>query len=631
MTFGGTYNNIVTDQFNTVTSLTDQQRAQAVAGTKLTEAVQMLYSIVLYDSQEDSILKVGGLDPANRTGWAEYFFRIPPKVHEFDEPFATSIVNTQEAGKFVESYGSIVKSIRLTGTTGLRPNKAVAEKIPLLGVTQDQLRGLLGADITSKRSRLSNSEASGHDDIIFLRNIFRKYSDLKMSDNLAGRVVMMWRNIKDADYWIVEPEDFKLSQSSSSPLTYEYNISLKTLGKFDFSYKFNPDPLARARSIQNMLMRLQDYSQNLFNVFSTISNQINRAVGFVNFSVSNFILNPILSVINGLNAVKTATFGIVRGLRNTALTLRDNVNQAIEQLVAVPADLRDLIRGLRRTKIICAKILSEPVASESTVRDAASKINRYAAAYQTPGTTTTARRAPSSSPTYIGNSSAPSSTSGSTVSPDEDIGDIAERLLGSRSEWRILVTLNSLRAPYVSSTGGSGVLKPGDTILYPADNLSFANKAVVGTGNPTPNETSNDPNANNPAQVPYGRDLRLRSESLGSSEITDIAINQRGDLASIAGIPNIEQAIRIKFITEQGELPAHPKFGAKFTAGRKATASTFNDLRIDTTRTILSDTRVGTIRDLRFLAVGDKLAVTANIAISNSDSVFSTSFALRGF
>jgi hypothetical protein len=368
----------------------------------------------------------------------------------------------------------------------------------------------------------------------------------------------------------------------------------------------------------------------LFNVFNTVSSQINRALGFANFAISNLILNPILSVINGLNAVKSSAFGIVRGLRNSALSLIENIDVAISQLKNIP-DLFETVRGLRRAKITCARILSEPVAAESTVRDVGARINRYASAYETAGTLTTPRRAPSSSPSYIGYSPAPSTTGSSTVSPEEDIRDIAERLLGSRSDWRILVTLNNLRAPFVSTTGGPGVLKPGDTILYPSDSLSFANKAVVGTGNPSPNETANDSNANNPLQISYGRDLRLKSEAIGGYEITDVAINQRGDLASIAGIPNIEQALKLKFITEQGELPAHPKFGAKFPSGRKATANAFNDLRIATTRTILSDTRVDSIRDLRFLAVGDTLAVTADLAISNSADVLSTSFALRGF
>lgn len=621
---------LATNPFNTVNSLTETQRAQAVQGAKLTEAVQTLYSIVLYDTQEDQTLEATGLDPAFRTNLAQFFFRTPPKVHEFDEPFATSVVNTQQAGKFVESYGSIVKSIRITGTTGLRPNKVVSPRIPFLGITQDQIDGLLGQDVVSRRSLLPASEASGHDDIIFLRNIFRKYSDLKQSDALAGRVVMLWRNLKDADYWIVEPEDFRLSQSSGSPLTYEYNISLKTLGKFDFSYRPRVDSLASARSLQNMLLRIQDYSQNLFSVFSTIARQIDRVAGFA-VAVVNTVTKSILSVINGLNAVKTSIFGIVKGLRNAALTLVDDIDTAIDQLITLPVELRDLIRGLRRAKVTCARILSEPVAAESDVRDVGSRINRYASAYETAGTTTTARRAPASSPSYIGYAAAPSRTSSTTVSPDEDIRDIAERLTGSRSDWRILVTLNNLRAPFISAAGGPGVLKPGDSLLYPADNLSFANNAVVGTGNPTSNETANDPSASNPAQLPYGRDLRLRSESGNGEDLTDLVVNQRGDLASIAGIPNIEQAIRIKFITEQGDLPAHPDFGAKFPTGRKATPSNFTDLNIATTRTLLSDTRVASIKDLRFVAVGDTLAVTADVIISNSENILSTSFALSRF
>jgi hypothetical protein len=102
-------------------------------------------------------------------------------------------------------------------------------------------------------------------------------------------------------------------------------------------------------------------------------------------------------------------------------------------------------------------------------------------------------------------------------------------------------------------------------------------------------------------------------------------------LGSIVGIPNVEQAIRIKFITERGELPAHSKFGAKFPIGRKASPASFNAFRIDALRTLISDNRISTIKSLDFVAVEDVLALSADLVMTDSQNILSTSFALRRF
>jgi hypothetical protein len=616
---------------NTVTTLTPAQRTQAVQGATLTDLVQSLYSLCLYDTEEDAVLVSPGLDPGNRTNNAEYFFRVPPKVHEFDEPFATTISHTQDHGKYIESYGSIQKSLRLSGTTGLRPNKVAPAVVPVLGITEAQLRAVTTSPFENANIQsISSAERTGHDDIIFLRNIFRRYSDLKSEDELASRVIMLWRNLKDADYWIVEPEDFRLSQASNSPLTYEYAIALKTLGRFDFSYSAAEDPLELARSRQRMLARLQEYGQNLLNIFLTISTQLNRVQGLV-VSLSDIILSPVLGIINGLNAVKTSVFGITRGLINQVDTLVTNLGTAITALVEITEPQDSIVRALRRLEITCARILSEPAASESDVRSVAQNIDRYSEAYVVAGTITTPSRAPDASPTYVGYEVAPSTVGSDLVGEGEDIRDIALRLLGSRSRWRILVILNRLRSPFIAPVAAPGVLAPGDAILYPADSALSRSGAAVGTQNPTTNETLGNPQANSPAQLSYGRDLRLRSTFVGAEELTDLVVNQRGDLGSVAGVPNIEQAIRIKFITERGELPAHPKFGAKFPIGRKATPSSFNELRINTINTLVSDRRVQTVRELSFSTIEDVLAVTADIVLINSQDILSTSFALRRF
>lgn len=631
---------------DTVTRLSEEQRAQAVQGAKLTQQIQLLYSIALYDVVRDEILPAVGLDPAERTAAAEYFFSVPPKVHEFDEPFATSIVNTQDGGKFVESYGSIIKSIRISGTTGVRPNKTLPtfdEGTFTTGIEGDnpfafsldpglkstpESRFSLSTFSTGRR-KIPVSEVTGHDDVIFLRNIFRHYSDLKASDQLAGRVVMLWRNIKDADYWIVEPEDFRLSQNSASPLKYDYNIAFKTLGKFDFSYSLPIDELKKRRGPKAAAARTEETTRELLNS-ALILNRNTVRLGSRGTSVRDRVSRILYRVTSALRAARSVSFGIIRGLRATTLLLQNNTLQSLSLLIPIlpPQDI--VINTLRRILRLCDKILTLPPALETTVGDVAVAIGRYTAAYQTPGTLTTPRSGPTGSPTYIGSESPPAAVESDVVYPGEDIRDVAARVLDDRDRWRILVALNKLRAPFISPTGGPGILVPGDTILYPSDRSTVVG-GIVGTQKPTSNETKNNSSANTPGQLSYGRDLVIQSTFVGAEELTDLVINQRGDLGSIAGLNNVQQAIRIKFITQRGELPAHQLFGAKFPIGRKATSDSFTSLRLDTLRTILSDTRVRTVENLNFRAVGDTLAVVANVVLENSQDVLSTSFALRRF
>jgi hypothetical protein len=616
---------------NTTTILSPDQRVQATQGGQLTAAIQNLYSIVLYDTVADKTFAVDGhLDPAKRTHNAEYFFRVPPKVHEFDEPFATTIINTQYGGKYVESFGSILKSIRISGTTGIRPNKIAPTK-SILGVTQNQVDLLLGQGLNTELRTIPKNEATGHDDIIFLRNIFRKYSDIKDDpSDLAGRIVMLWRNVKDADYWVVEPEDFRLSQNSSSPLTYEYSISLKTLARFDFVLTLDADPLEAARRQARLFSRVQEYGQNILNIFLTISTQITRVAGYANF-ISTTVLAPMLNVLNGLSAVATASRNTIKALQSNLKTLSRNIDDAITRFqneAVLP--VQDIImNSLRRASVTVAHASGEPAFRDSHSSDLPATLGRRTNAYTTEAIATRPRRAPEFSPTYIGTEQAPESAASALVGPGEDLRDIADRLLGDRARWRLLATMNGLRAPYISPLGGPGVLMPGDTIMVPGTGVRF--NVVVGASGTSPDESDNNAQANAENQLAYGRDLRLKSVMHGSEELTDLVINQRGDLGAIQGVPNVEQAIRIKFYTQRGELPAHPKFGAKVAIGRKATPTSFAELRINAMSTLMSDSRVKEVRDLKFISYGDALSITSNVVLTNSQDSMSTSFALRRF
>jgi hypothetical protein len=216
----------------------------------------------------------------------------------------------------------------------------------------------------------------------------------------------------------------------------------------------------------------------------------------------------------------------------------------------------------------------------------------------------------------------------------ETIKDVAARVLGDRGRWHELVLLNDLRYPFLSASGGDNVVAYGELLVYPSTDAEGAPSDQVNARSPSTRELDDTGNTRLGAVTnSYGRDIRLQSVSAsltGDTTQTDFVVNDAGDISTIAGIPNVEQAIRLKFATEQGELTVHQFYGSQFPVGSKSTQSAFTAYQLDVRNTILSDKRVAAIQDLDMSAVGDVLSVSATIRLVNSSELLSTDFALRG-
>lgn len=625
-------------QRSSISSLSSRQRQQIAFGGPYDPTIGHLYSLVLWDLRRNQVITNPELDPAGRRTSAEFNFLVPPKVHEMKEPFATTIVPTQNGGKYVESHGSLIRNVRLQGTTGLRPHKnsgfSALRDIPLLGGFGDL------ADATSSlltqgfanRDTIPESEITGLDDILFLRNIFRALSDLR-ERGTGNHIAMMWRNAKDGDYWIVEPTDFKLQQSSSSPMTYEYVIELKTLAPYSAVFTYPEDPLSWIKSTQRFFSRVQQFNNAFRNAFLVVSTQIRRIEALGVFGVTA-ILSPIVSIVQGLQDIKSTTENFGTGIRHQAESLFSTITTGLAQLHQDDFEFKvlerqdPLRRELRRLQITCAALMTEAALQESVGTRAGAQKNRATKAYDKGGSAVSGARSPSvgGSSAFLGNQDITGNLAESKVHTGEDIRSLASRLLGDRRRWHTLVIINDLRAPYITPTGEEGTLAPGDSVLYPSEDPSSGTTANV-------NESDRESGDRDltPAHRAFGRDLRLKTISVGGRELTDLEVNQYGDISTVVGVPNVEQAIKLKFSTEQGQLPAHPYYGARFPIGGKATPETFTEFHVNARATMLSDTRVQSVQKLDFLASGDTLFISANVVLNNTTDILSASFALRRF
>jgi len=597
------------------------------------------YGIFIWDMITNTTHAVTGLNPADAAARPAYYFSMAPKVYEMSDPFATQITPTQSGGKFVESHGSIIKSIRLSGTTGIRPNRSAGKfaEIPLIGSALTELDADLDVLLVRDKWKTAPvSEQTGFDDIIFLRNIFRKYSDFRENNTFSNHIVMVFYNAKEGDSWIVEPADFKLVRNASSPLTYEYQIQFSTLAPFGTG-AIQPDtvdPLQKVLDVRKIFSRVQEYNNSLRRAFLVVSTQIRRLEGLGVFAETQ-LLSPIINVTRGLGVIRAtgATFGT--RLRHNTLVLRDELDNAIDLLTGTPGvEAQDaLVRTLRRTQITAARILAEPGVRESANSDATSRQDRYTDAYVTGGTTVQRqRRSPDlgGSSIFIGSTPVTDRVAQDFVNGGEDLRSIAGRLLNDKGSWHILAAMNGLSAPYISSDGRTGTLKIGDPILYPSPDAGIDSSTIRPVNTDDSESSGKDTNTLGPSQQAYGRDIRLASIPVSNSvDLADFKISQQGDISTIVGVPNVEQAIIIKFSTERGELPAHPSFGASFPIGSKATVSSINDFRVHTTATLTSDTRVRDIKNINFVTVGDVLVVNATLLLTNVTDSLNTSVSLR--
>jgi hypothetical protein len=170
------------------------------------------------------------------------------------------------------------------------------------------------------------------------------------------------------------------------------------------------------------------------------------------------------------------------------------------------------------------------------------------------------------------------------------------------------------------------VLTPGDSFLYPSD--TGTDPLSINVQNPREGQDSYTQfSGGDISAQAYGRDIRL--ESASDADLSTMAISQSGDLDTIVGVANVEQAMKIKFITEQGTLLMHPKFGATYAIGTKADESSFNTFYVNVIATLKSDPRITTVDYARFVVVGDVLALDTRVTLNDTNDFVATNFALR--
>ncbi len=177
---------------------------------------------------------------------------------------------------------------------------------------------------------------------------------------------------------------------------------------------------------------------------------------------------------------------------------------------------------------------------------------------------------------------------------DTRVGDsiqvIAVRELGDADRWRDLVNLNGLTPPYIT------------------DDLAQAGPSVLLAGQQSIKVPSPAPAATGVADVEsvFGIDLSLARGRL--------AVAPGGDLLTIAGVPNLDQALSNRLGTPLGELIRHPDYGCDvyklIGQGGGATSDRLAVSKV--VQAIRSDRRIDRVENATGSIAGDQIAVTAD-------------------
>jgi hypothetical protein len=288
-------------------------------------------------------------------GVTEFNFPMNPRTLDLEEPAAVVIRPTQGGGQFIEHQGQIYKNITISGTTGLRPNAK-----SLQGVTLDPDTGL------------SPEERTGFDDLIDLRNVFRAYYLAKVDAQLANHVIMVWKNGKEGEYFVVEPISFKTGRDSSSPLTATYTIVLRTIKRYTnfLAEQVKDSHTDRQKDPKKQRSKMNKAIQSLANDISVVNERLDVALTSAENTIRDILTpaNELLTSLSDLANTSQRAIQIPRAaLHQLSLNLQTaifEISETIYQPTTIGtnyfnADKADIVSSFRSLKRTVLAVLAE--------------------------------------------------------------------------------------------------------------------------------------------------------------------------------------------------------------------------------------------------------------------------------
>lgn len=171
-----------------------------------------------------------------------------------------------------------------------------------------------------------------------------------------------------------------------------------------------------------------------------------------------------------------------------------------------------------------------------------------------------------------------------TLRAGDTLQRLAGRAYGDADRWREIAEFNGLRS--ASHWGDGRPLRVGDELLIPYDASSANDLGLARRGDV------------------FGRDLRVSMQG-------DLVLDD--DISLIEGDANLEQALRIRLLSEQGSASYAPEFGLPLAVGASLNARVVAFCASHIDQQLRSDPRVDDVREIEIEDNGDALAVRASV------------------
>lgn len=577
-----------------------------------------------------------------------FVFPVSPQVVNLDEPPANDVTATQ-SGVYVEEQGQFIGNLTIEGTFGFRPSNVplrdtgvaaqlqrafgIDDNVNALKNSVDKLsQGLGGARVFGNddpKTGIARGEITGLQWTRIFRNIFAAYHAAKNDSARASQTIMLFGDLKMADFWLIVPGPLRTYRDSrSSPMTYRYQFQCRTVARADDAFK------TPAKEDFYVPAFTQDTLVKVLNTLRNLGDVVRNSVGLVGdtlegtaqlgLRVTDAILEPLDAITEGIDRINTGAerfaklpADIARRVARSALDFAQAIDRSasIGQQVFggragdISHSYKDVVRQMGRVDDAFGKIGKGSINSKAKKR-AEAYLARTATAAAPLGQTLGRKDAvnPVSQFDY-GNLPLPESVAEDVVRSRESIKRLARRLLGDAARWKEIVLLNQLEAPYLSTAGnGKTILRPGDRVLYPVVNNLGGQISNV---------------ANRSAK--RERKQKLSEDQLGTdvalTDDFDLVISPSGDLSYQTGRENLRQALRLAFATQQGELKLHPYYGVAFPIGTKALFGDLADFLFAARVTLAADPRIAGVARMNFeLEGGDTVRLRAALEVVAADN-----------
>lgn len=210
-----------------------------------------------------------------------------------------------------------------------------------------------------------------------------------------------------------------------------------------------------------------------------------------------------------------------------------------------------------------------------------------------------------------------------TVIAGDNLQQLAQRYLGDASRWMEIAILNDLNYPFLwgSARDGSTPAKVkaiGETLTIPVDE-TIEDTPVSELQQGYDRILGEDIDVFSGLYNLYGTSYI----NLSDVEQAEMTADSYGDLHTVKGIKNLQQALLMRLMTPQGALLHHPDYGSQFhrLLGTLGSPTQLQKIKIELERVIRSDQRVEDVTISDFTFDGNIINVSLQIKPIGLDQI----------